>query len=199
MINSATYVIGNSTSCINLIFAQQPNLVTSSGVHACLHNNCHHQIIFTHISLLIEYPRPYHRLVWEYSNADILNIRKSISSINLSHLFSDNHIDIQASIFEECVLNFFKSFVPNECVVFDDKELLWMDQSIKQRDSFFSKHQNEGHRDEDLHIVTSVTDKINEQIFDKRKSYFLNHSNRLNDKCLNTKKCWSLLRSFLQW
>ena len=199
MINSATYVIGNSTSCINLIFAQQPNLVTSSGVHACLHNNCHHQIIFTHISLLIEYPRLYHRLVWEYSNADILNIRKSISSINLSHLFSDNHIDIQASIFEECVLNFFKSFVPNECVVFDDKELLWMDQSIKQRDSFFSKYQNERHRDEDLHFVTSVTDKINEQIFDKRKSYFLNHSNQLNDKCLNTKKCWSLLRSFLQW
>ena len=199
MINSATYVIGNSTSCINLIFAQQPNLVTSSGVQACLHNNCHHQIIFTHINLLIEHPQPYHRLVWEYSNADILNIRKSISSVNLSHLFSDNHIDIQASIFEECVLNFFKSFVPNECVVFDDKELLWMDQSIKQRDSFFSKYQNEGHRDEDLHIVTSVTDKINEQIFDKRKSYFLNHSNQLNDKCLNTKKCWSLLRSFLQW
>ena len=62
----------------------------------------------------------------------ILNIRKSISSINWSHLFSDKHIDIQVSIFEECVLNVFKNFVPNKYVVFDNKEPVWMDQSIKQ-------------------------------------------------------------------
>ena len=127
LINSATHVIGNSSSCIDLIFTQQPNLVTSSGVHASLHNNCHHQITFAHINLLIEYPPTYHRLIWDYSNADILNIRRSTSSINWSHLFSDNHIDIQVSIFEECVLNVFKNCVPNKYVVFDDKEPVWMD------------------------------------------------------------------------
>ena len=123
LINSATHIIGNSSSCIDLIFTHQPNLVTSSGVHASLHNSCHHQITFSHISLLIEYPPPYHRLIWDYSNDDILNIRKSISSINWSHLFSDNHIDIQVSIFEVCVLNVFKNFLPNKYVVFDDKNL----------------------------------------------------------------------------
>ena len=177
LINSATHIIGNSSSCIDLIFTQQPNLVTSSGVHASLHNNCHHQITFAHINLLIEYPPPYHRLIWDYSNADILNIRKSISSINWSHLFSDNHIDIQVSIFEECVLNVFKNFVPNKYVVFEDKEPVWMDQSIKQlikeRDSCFSKQQSQRRRNEDLHIVTSLTDKINEQISNNIKSYLL--------------------------
>ena len=152
------------------------------------------------MNLLIEYPPPYHRLIWDYSNADILNIRKSISSINWSHLFSDNHIDVQVSIFEECALNVFKNFVPNKYVVFDDKEPVWMDQSIKQlikeRDSCYSKYQSQGRRVEDLHIVTSLTDKINEQISNNRKSYFLNLSNQLNDKCLNPKKYWTLLRSF---
>ena len=131
---------------------------------------------------------------------DILNIRKSISSVNWSHLFSDDHIDIQVSIFEECVLNIFKNFVPNKYVTFDKKEPVWMDQSIKQlikeRDSCYSKYQSQGHRVEDLHIVTSLTDKINEQISNNRKSYFLNLSNQLNDKCLNPKKYWTLLRSF---
>ena len=56
LINSATHIIGNSSSCIDLIFTQQPNLVTPSGPHASLHNNCHHQITFTLINLLIEYP-----------------------------------------------------------------------------------------------------------------------------------------------
>ena len=82
LINSAINIIGNCSSYIDLILTQQPNLVTSSGVHASLHNNCHHQITFGHINVLIEYPSSYHHLIWNYSNADILNIRKSISSIN---------------------------------------------------------------------------------------------------------------------
>ena len=103
------------------------------------------------MNLLIEYPPPYHRLIWDYSNADILNIRKSISSINCS-------------------------YVPNKYVVFDDKEPAWMGQSIRQlikeRDSCYSKYQSQGRRDEDFHIVTSSTDRINEQISSNRKSYF---------------------------
>ena len=187
-------------SCIDLIFTQQPNLVTYGGVHTSLHNNCHHQITFPHINLLIEYPPPYHRLIWDYSNVDILYIRKSIKSVNWSHLFSDDHIDIQVSIFEECVLNIFKNFVPNKYVVFDKNEPVWMDQSIKQlikeRDSCYSKYESQGRRVEELHIVTSLMDKINEQISNNRKTYFLNFSNQLNDKCLNPKKYCTLLRSF---
>ena len=51
-----------------------------------------------------------------------------------------------------------------------------MNQSIKQlineRDSCYSKYQSEGRRVEDLHIATSLTDKINEQISSNIKSYF---------------------------
>ena len=140
LINSGTLIIGNSLWCTDLIFTQQPNLVTSSGINASLDNNFHHQITFTYINLLIEYPPPYHRLISDYSNADILNIRKSISSVNLSHLFCDKNVNIQASIFEECVLNVFKNFL--QCVVFNNKESVSMGQSIKQlikeRDSCFS-------------------------------------------------------------
>ena len=99
LINSSTHIIGNSLSCMVFIFTQQPNLVASSGVHASLHNNCHHQITFAHINLLIQYPPPDHRLIWDYSNAGILDIRKSVSSINCSHQFFANHIDLQVSIF----------------------------------------------------------------------------------------------------
>ena len=77
----------------------------------------------------------------------MLRVKKSVISVNWSHLFSDNHIDIQVSIFEECVLNVFKNFVPNKYVVFDDKEPVWMDQSIeqliKERNSRFSKYQGQ--------------------------------------------------------
>ena len=77
----------------------------------------------------------------------MLRVKKSVSSVNWSHLFFDNHIDIQVSIFDECVLIVFKNSVPNKYVVFDDKEPVWMDQSIeqliKERNSCFSKYQGQ--------------------------------------------------------
>ena len=82
--------------------------------------------------------------------------------------------------------------MPNKYVVFDNKGPVWMDQSIKklikERDSCYSKYHSQGCRVEDLHIVTSLTDKISGQISNNRKSYFSDLTNQLNDKCLNPKK-----------
>ena len=61
----------------------------------------------------------------------------------------------------------------------------------EKRFIFFSKYQGLGRKDEDLHIVTSLTVKINKEISNNRKSYFLNLSNQLNDKCLNREKYWT--------
>ena len=70
LLNSATRIIGNSSSCIDLIFTQQPNMVIPSGVQASLHNNCHHQITFARIVLITASPSPYHHLIWGYSNSE---------------------------------------------------------------------------------------------------------------------------------
>ena len=43
IINKPTHILNNSSSCINLIFTSQPNLVIKSGAHSSLHANCHHQ------------------------------------------------------------------------------------------------------------------------------------------------------------
>ena len=37
-----------------------------SSVHASLHPNCHHQIVFAKINLNICYPPPYERKTWHY-------------------------------------------------------------------------------------------------------------------------------------
>ena len=46
----------NSTSCIDLIFTNQPNLVIDSGVHPPLRTNCHHQILYCKLNLNIKFP-----------------------------------------------------------------------------------------------------------------------------------------------
>ena len=53
LINEPTHLTGNSSSCINLIFKSQLNLVMESGVHFSLHSSCRHQIVFAEINLNI--------------------------------------------------------------------------------------------------------------------------------------------------
>ena len=60
-INKPTYILNNSSSCIDLIFNSQPNLLIKSGVHPSLHPSCHHQMIFAKFNLDIVYPPPYER------------------------------------------------------------------------------------------------------------------------------------------
>ena len=66
LISAPTHILQHSSSCIDLIFVNQPNLVIDSGIHPSLHQNCHHQIIFCKLNLKIEYPPPYAREAWDY-------------------------------------------------------------------------------------------------------------------------------------
>ena len=59
LINEPTYISENSSSCIDLIFTSQPNLVVEWCAYPILHPNCHYQISFTKFSLMIFYPSPF--------------------------------------------------------------------------------------------------------------------------------------------
>ena len=61
LINEPTHLLENYSSFIDLIFTSQPNLVVESGVHPSLYPNCHHQIYFAKLNLMISYPPPYSR------------------------------------------------------------------------------------------------------------------------------------------
>ena len=61
-----TDFLERSSSCIDLIFTTQPNLVMNSGVHTSLHPNCHYQTIYAKFNLKIFNPPPYKLVYWHY-------------------------------------------------------------------------------------------------------------------------------------
>ena len=63
VIKEPTHVLHNSSSCIDLIFALQSNLIIKSGVHPSLHPNCQHQLIYAKFNLQIYYLPQYYREV----------------------------------------------------------------------------------------------------------------------------------------
>ena len=46
IINELTYILEDSSSCIDLVFTSQPNVALDSGVHSSLHPSSHHRIVF---------------------------------------------------------------------------------------------------------------------------------------------------------
>ena len=58
LIAEPTHVLENSSSCIDLIFTNQSNLIMDARVHPSLCWKCHHQVIYAKHKLQIEYPPP---------------------------------------------------------------------------------------------------------------------------------------------
>ena len=70
-INEPTHILNNSSSCIDLIFNSQPNLLIESGVHPSLHPNCH-QIVFAKFNFEI----------WHYEKVNIDLMKRAINSFD---------------------------------------------------------------------------------------------------------------------
>ena len=82
LIQEPTDILNLPSSCINLIFTSQPNLVMESGIHSSLHSIFHHQIVFAKFNLPTFYPLPYERTVWYYEKPNTELIRRDIDQLD---------------------------------------------------------------------------------------------------------------------
>ena len=105
IIKEPTHILENSSSCIDLIFTTQPNMVLESGVHHSLHQNCHHQIIFAKFNLKVYYPPPYERTIFHYSQANVDHIQQAINLFDWENVFLNTDVNAQVFIFSNTVLN----------------------------------------------------------------------------------------------
>ena len=122
LIAEPTHVLENSSSCIDLIFTNQPNLIMDAGVYHSFHSKCHNQVISAKLNLQIEYPPPYTREIWDYGKAQFDLINKAIENFDWNKLFSGQDIHNQVNIFNTTILNVFRNFIPNKVILRDDKE-----------------------------------------------------------------------------
>ena len=200
LINDPTHIQRNSSSCIDLIFTDRPNLAVNSEVHASLHPNCHHQVVHTSINLNIFYPPPYHRLIWDYKKADSVKIRKGLDLINWERLFNNKNINEQVSILNETILNLFSNYVPDKYITTDDKDPVWMNETIKlkikAKDNMHNKYLQNGRFESDFVLLETLITELNELIATTKALHYENLGKKLNNPLLQAKTYWSILKTF---
>ena len=105
LINEPTHLTKNTSSCIDLLFTSQPNLVMESGVRSSPRENCHYQITYAKFNLKIYYPPPHEREVWHYQKANVENIRKAISELPWERRVANNDVNENVHLFNKTIKN----------------------------------------------------------------------------------------------
>ena len=125
-----THILQQSSSCIDLIFANQSIIVMDSGVDSSIHPICHHQIIYWKLNLKIEYPSPYIRKIWNYNRVKTDLINRAIKNCDWPSLFLGKNVHQEVEIFNETLLNIFHNYIP-KFILCDDKDPPWINEAIK--------------------------------------------------------------------
>ena len=132
LIQEPTHLLNSSSSCIDLIFTSQPNLVMESGIHSSLHSNCHHQIVFAKFNLGIFYPPPYERTVEYYERANTELIKRAIDQFDWVRALSNVNVDEKGYFFTKTLPNIIQNFIPHETITCDDRDPPWINKEIKK-------------------------------------------------------------------
>ena len=93
------HILEKRSSYIDLIFANQPNIVLGSGAQSSLRPEYHHQIKYSNLNLKIEYPSPYTREIWDYNKAETDSVKCSIFSFDWSNLLLGKNVHERVELF----------------------------------------------------------------------------------------------------
>ena len=185
-------MLENSSSCIDLVFTSQPNMVIGAGVHSSLHPNSHHQIIFVKFDLKVYYPPPYERLIWHYKHANTGLIKRALESFNWKEAFSNNSIEKNISILNEIVITIMSNFIPNETRVFGDQDPPWMNNKIKDLiiviNECYKKHQRNNHNHYYTYKFKSLRRKLENLMETSKQRYYERLSQKLSS-IITTSNC----------
>ena len=80
-------------------------------VEQSLYETCHHNIIYRTLNFNVPLPPPYFREIWDYKNANIKCIQKSIYNFDWTRAFRNQNCNEKCKILSETLLNIFHNFI----------------------------------------------------------------------------------------
>ena len=121
-ISQHTNIAKESSSCIDLIVTFNPSFISASGVELSLYKKCHRNLIYGKKSFNVPVPPLYICEFWDYKNAKVENIQRSVSGINWDFIFQGKPINQKVNIYNKCLLNVFRSFILSKKIKFNFKD-----------------------------------------------------------------------------
>ena len=202
LISGPTRMMGDSKSCIELIFTDQPNLIIESGVHRSLHEHCHHQIVYGKLSVSNVALPPYTRRIWHYDKADFVSIIKSIKMFHwCEHLNKIACPNEQVKLLNEVLLNIYSIFIPNQGKTIRPHQAPWITQTVKKflrkKNHAYKNFVKNGQPADKLEGIQKMICEGAKMIEDAKKNYLRKAGQSLANPGTSGKTYWTLINTLL--
>ena len=129
LIQEPTHILNSSSSCIDLIFTSQPNLVLESAVHSSLHPSSSGRL--WKISFVYFVSTTLRKNCWFYKKANLELIGRAINEFYWRRALSNVSVDEKVRYFTETLLNIIHNFIPHERIACSDRNPPWINNEIK--------------------------------------------------------------------
>ena len=99
----------------------------------------------------------------------------------------------------ETILNVLRNYVPNKYITIDDKDPIWMNETIKSkikaRNKLYRQYIENGRFESEFMMIETLITEINDLISATKDIYYNNLAKRLNNPLSQAKTYWSVLKT----
>ena len=100
----------------------------------------------------------------------------------------------------ETILNVTRNYVPNKYITIDDKNPVWMNETIKSKintkNKLCKQHIDNGRFESDFVFIETLITEINDLITSTKDLHDKSLAKKLNNPLLQAKTFWSILKTF---
>ncbi|KAK3105198.1 hypothetical protein FSP39_019583 [Pinctada imbricata] len=134
LISEPTHYTESSSSLIDLILTNNPNLISVSGVSdPFLPNEIrYHCPIFAFLSIPKTKKSSFSRKIWVFNNTNFEQYRNKLSSIDWTPILLEENIDKSAEKITNCILQTATETIPNKYITVRKNDLPWINNSIRK-------------------------------------------------------------------
>ena len=119
-------------SWIDLIFCTNKNIISNHEADVTIFEKCHHNTIYDKTDIRIPLPPLYIHEVWDYSKANIENIKKAIPNFNCTRASENISVDKKVELLNETLLKICWNYIPNKKIKCDYPPLMTLKNTWKK-------------------------------------------------------------------
>ena len=150
----------------------------------------------------------YERTFWFYEKANLELIRRPINEFDWIRALSNVSIDKKVCYFTETLLNIIHNFIPPEIIVWENRDLPWMNNKIKKlinEKNLAYKSKNLAYKsycrfNRDVFLFEKfkfLQNQLNVSIENSKQTYYSKLASKLANPATSSKTYWSILKTFL--
>ena len=148
-------------------------------------------------------PAPaYKRRIWQYNNADIVLIQRSMSEFDWENLLLPiANPNVQVSLFENTFLNIMSNFIPNCISKINPKDPPWITTDLKRminrQNRLYKNYKRHGFRKEDKLRVDNFQKQCNTAVLAEKERYLQNLGTKLAISNTSQKTYWRIINKIM--